>query len=215
MEDDLGVQKYLKELLLDNGFFIRTANDGIAALDVFNSSIPDLVLLDLGLPNMSGEVVCREIRRKNPETPIIILTARDTTSDIVGGLNLGADDYITKPFDAEELLARIRARLRPIGEETILQVSDLELNPKTMEVKRNGQIIMLTPQEYKLLHYLMTNRGRVLTREMILSRVWLYSPEVESRVVDIYVGYLRKKVDANHEHKLLKSVRGFGYMISD
>jgi DNA-binding response OmpR family regulator len=216
VEDDNGLQKYLKELLLDNGYAVHTVSDGIAALDYFKKSEPDLMVLDLGLPVMSGEAVCREVRKKYKDLPIIILTAKDSINDIVEGLNLGADDYMTKPFVADEFLARIKARLRKqVNSETLLKVSDLELDSKTMEVKRKGKDIQLTPQEFKLLQYLMSNKGRILTREMILSRIWLYSSDVETRVVDVYMGYLRKKVDAGTEKKLLHSVRGFGYVIKE
>lgn len=217
VEDDEGLQKYLKELLLDNGYIAQTASDGVAALNAIKKSTPDLLVLDLGLPNMSGESVCLEVRKKHPELPVIILTAKDSVSDIVAGLSLGADDYITKPFVADEFLARLKARLRrnANGGDTKLKISDLELDNTTLEVKRDGKLIQLTPQEFKLLQYLMSNKGRILTREMILNRVWLYSPDIETRVVDVYMGYLRKKIDTGHKKKLFHSVRGFGYMIKD
>lgn len=216
VEDDKGLQKYLRELLLDNGFAVQIAADGIIALDSLAKTQPDLVVLDLGLPNMSGETVCLEIRKKYKELPVIILTARDSISDIVQGLNLGADDYITKPFVADEFLARIKARLRRLGEtDVVLKIADLELNNKSLEVKRAGKSIQLTPQEFKLLQYLMTNKGRILTREMILNRIWLYSSDVETRVVDVYMGYLRKKIDNGYAKKLLHSIRGFGYVIKE
>lgn len=216
VEDDKGLQKYLRELLLDNGYAVQIAGDGITALDSLTKTQPDLVVLDLGLPNMSGETVCLEVRKKYKDLPVIILTARDSISDIVQGLNLGADDYITKPFVADEFLARIKARLRRQGDsDALLKVADLELNNKTLEVKREGQTIQLTPQEFKLLQYLMNNKGRILTREMILNRIWLYSSDVETRVVDVYMGYLRKKIDNNHPKKLLHSIRGFGYVIKE
>jgi DNA-binding response OmpR family regulator len=216
VEDDAGLQKYLKELLLDNGYSVRTAGDGIQALNAIEKSPPDLVVLDLGLPNMSGEAVCAEIRKKYADLRVIILTAKDGVADIVQGLSLGADDYMTKPFMADEFLARIKARLRyKNGHDTALKVDDLELDKRTLEVKRNGKLIQLTPQEFKLLEYLMSNKGRILTREMILNRVWLYSADIETRVVDVYMGYLRKKIDSDADHKLLHSVRGFGYMIKE
>ena len=216
VEDDKGLQKYLKELLLDNGYAVHTASDGIAALEYFKHAEPDLMVLDLGLPNMGGEAVCQEVRKKYKDLPIIILTAKDSITDIVQGLNLGADDYITKPFVADELLARIKARLRKQGDmDMVLKVADLELDSKTLEVKRSGKMIQLTPQEFKLLQYLMSNKGRILTREMILSRIWLYSSDVETRVVDVYMGYLRKKIDSSFPKKLLHSVRGFGYVIKE
>lgn len=216
VEDDIGVQKYLKELLLDNGYHIQIASDGIQAMNMLKKAEPDLVLLDLGLPNMSGEAVCLEVRKQYPNLPVIILTAKDSISDIVGGLSLGADDYITKPFVADELLARIKARLRQTeGGDIKLIVADLELDNTNLEVKRAGKSIQLTPQEFKLLQYLMSNKGRILTRDMILNRVWLYSQDIETRVVDVYMGYLRKKVDNGYDKKLLHSVRGFGYLIKD
>lgn len=217
VEDDKGLQKYLKELLLDNGYSVKMAGDGIEALALLTKSEPDVMVLDLGLPNMSGEAVCAEVRKKYPELPVIILTAKDSINDIVQGLNLGADDYMTKPFVADEFLARIKARLRRKegSNEAILEVADLKLNSKTLEVTRDGKQIQLTPQEFKLLQYLMNNKGRILTREMILNRIWLYSSDIETRVVDVYMGYLRKKIDSDFEHKLLHSVRGFGYVIKE
>lgn len=216
VEDDLGLQKYLKELLLDNGYSVQAASDGITALNLISKVPPDLVILDLGLPNMSGESVCEEIRKKQPDLPVIILTAKDNITDIVQGLKLGADDYITKPFVADELLARIKARLRRNGEtDNKLKIFDLELDNRNFQVRRGGKYIQLTPQEFKLLEYLMRNKGRVLTREMILNRVWLYSQDIETRVVDVYLGYLRKKIDAPFKRKLLQSVRGFGYTIKE
>ncbi|MBI2330175.1 response regulator transcription factor [Candidatus Daviesbacteria bacterium] len=216
VEDDIGLQKYLKELLLNHEFSPQTVPDGIAALSFISKSPPDLVILDLGLPNMSGESVCQQLRKDNPDVPVLILTAKDSVSDIIQGLNLGADDYMTKPFIADELIARIKARLRRHGEaDTKLRIADLELDRKTFEVKRAGKDIQLTPQEFKLLEYLMHNQGRILTREMILNRVWLYSQDIETRVVDVYMGYLRKKIDGDLDKKLFHSVRGFGYMVKD
>ncbi|RJQ36920.1 DNA-binding response regulator [Candidatus Microgenomates bacterium] len=216
VEDDNGLQKYLRELLLDKGYSVQTASDGIQALNYIQKLPPDLIILDLGLPNMSGESVCSEIRKKYPDLRIVILTAKDNVSDIVRGLNLGADDYMTKPFQAEELIARINARLRYREDSNPkLKITDLELDSKTLEVKRSGNLIQLTPKEFKLLQYLMNNKGRILTREMILNRIWLYSPDIETRVVDVYMGYIRKKIDSGHDKKLIHSVRGFGYMIKE
>lgn len=216
VEDDLGVQKYLKELILDNGYTVQTAPDGVSALNSIRKLAPDLVILDLGLPNMNGEAVCLEIRKNHPEVKIIVLTAKDGIQDIVEGLNIGADDYMTKPFVADELLARIKARLRyQDGTDSLLRVGDLELDTKNLTVSRDKKSIQLTPQEFKLLQYLMTNQGRILTREMILNRVWLFTPDIETRVVDVYMGYLRKKIDSSNNTKLLHSVRGFGYMIKE
>ena len=165
---------------------------------------------------MSGESICLEIRKKYPDVLLIILTAKDKKVDIIHGLNLGADDYVTKPFVAEELLARIKARFRHEGEsETKFKIADLEYDKKTLEVKRSGKLVRLTPKELRLLEYLLINKGRVLTREMILNRVWLYSPDIETRAVDVYIGYLRKKIDLGHNKKLIHSVPGYGYMIKE
>lgn len=216
VEDDTGLSKYLKELLSGNGYGVQTAFDGVQALNSIAKLPPDLVILDLALPVMSGESVCLEIRKKYPNLRVIILTAKDGVADIIHGLDLGADDYMTKPFLADELLARIKARLRyQNGNDTVLKVGDLELDNSTFEVKRNSKQLQLTPQEFKLLQYLMSNKGRILTREMILNRVWLYSPDIETRVVDVYMGYLRKKIDSGFSKKLLHSVRGFGYMVKE
>lgn len=217
VEDEIGLQKFLKELLVNNDYSITTVSDGIAALNTILRIPPDLVILDLGLPNMSGEAVLTELRKKYPDLPVIILTAKDSTTDIIRGLDIGADDYMTKPFVADEFLARIKARLRRNGEnpQGKLQVADLELDNHQLSVGRGGKLIQLTPQEFKLLQYLMNNQGRILTREMILNRVWSYSPDIESRVVDVYVGYLRKKIDHNFDKKLLHSIRGFGYVIKE
>jgi DNA-binding response OmpR family regulator len=215
VEDDEGIQTYLKELLLDNGYNVMTAASGVQALNIIKKSLPDLIILDLGLPDMSGESICTQIRKEYPEMRVIILTAKDSVQDIVHGLNLGADDYMTKPFEAEVFLARVQARLRDRSENNNSKViiEDLELDTKTLEVKRNGIAISLTPQELKLLQYLMQNKGRILTRDMILNRLWLSSIDIETRIVDVYVGYLRKKIDHGHKKKLIHSVRGFGYMI--
>ncbi|MBI3981262.1 response regulator transcription factor [Candidatus Microgenomates bacterium] len=216
VEDDQSVLKYLKELLTENNFSVKTANDGTSALDLISRQPPDLVILDLGLPNLTGESVLQEIRKKNPKLPVIILTGKDSVANIVHGLSIGADDYMTKPFVADELLARIKARLRNEGDgESVLRVDDLILNPKSLEVKRADISIDLTPHEFKLLEYLMINKNQVLSRDMILNRVWSYSPDVETRVVDVFMGYLRKKVDAKFKKKLIKSVRGFGYTVKD
>ncbi len=216
IEDDEGIQTYLKELLLDSGYNVMTASDGITGLKIIKKSVPDLVLLDLGLPDMSGESVCAQIRKENPELRIIMLTAKDTPHDVIQGLNMGADDYLTKPFVADVLLARIKARLRRTnGDDFKLIVADLELDTKNLEVTRGGKLLSLTPQELKLLQYMMQNKGRILTRDMILNRLWLSSVDIETRIVDVYIGYLRKKIDTGFEKKLIHSVRGFGYMLKE
>lgn len=216
VEDDEGVRKYLKELLIENGYSVQTEKDGAGALEAVEKTQPDLVLLDLKLPDIEGESVCSEIKKDYPEITVIMLTAKDSTSAVVQGFDMGADDYVKKPFTAEELMARIKAHLRKQdGTDNKLRVADLELDTKTLEVKRGDKHVQLTPQEYKLLEYLMSNKNQVLTREMILNRIWMSSPDIETRVVDVYIGYLRKKIDKEFDNKLIHSVRGFGYVIKD
>lgn len=216
VEDDQGLQNLLKEVLTEFGYATHIESDGSTALQYLKKEPPSLVILDLGLPTLGGETVCLEIRKKYPQLPVIILTARDTTSDVVRGFNLGADDYISKPFETDELIARIKARLRQTPEAQVkLRIADLEVDTESLIVRRGNRSISLTPKEFQLLQYLMTNKGRVLTRDMILNRIWLYSPDIETRVVDVYMGYLRKKIDAGFEKKLLQSVRGFGYVIKE
>lgn len=216
IEDDQDIREYLKDLLTENNYTTHTEEKGVAGIEYFKKNEPDLVLLDLALPDIEGESVCVEIKKNYPNIPIIILTARDNVEDKIKNLNLGADDYITKPFIADELLARIKARLRSIEPGTErLKAADLILDPKKFEVKRGNKKIDLTPQEFRLLEYLMKNKGIVLTRETILNRIWQYSPDIESRVVDVYIGYLRKKIDSGSKKKLINSLRGFGYSIRD
>lgn len=214
VEDEKDIRDSLKKSLTENNYAVETAEDGAQALSLVEKKMPDLVILDLGLPKISGESVLQEIKKNYPNMPVIILSAKSTTSDIVTGFNLGADNYVPKPFVIEELLARIKARFSSMGDGRFkLQVADLELNDDTKEVKRGGKLISLTPKEFELLHYLMANSGRVLSRESILNKIWLYSPEIESRVVDVYIGYLRRKIDYRQKKKLIHSIRGFGYSI--
>lgn len=212
VEDDEGIRTTLKEILTERSFLVDAIEDGAKALDMVKKSPPDLILLDLGLPNISGESVCKEVHKLYPELPIIILTAKRASQDVVNGLTIGAIDYISKPFDIDELIARIKVRLKVVDSE-VLQVDDLRMNTKSMEVTKGGQVINLTPHEFKLLQYLMMNKGQVLTREMILNRVWQYTYDVDSRVVDVYIGYLRKKIDGNAKDTLITGLRGFGYSI--
>jgi len=216
VEDDITLQKVLKSFLQDEGFLIDTASTGSEALIKVEKAAPNLVLLDLGLPDIQGETVLSKIRESYPDVAVVILTAKSQPQEIAAGLNLGADDYLPKPFAAEELLARIRARMTKNGASpNNIQLSDLTLDLGKMAVKRGDKNIDLTKTEYELLTYLLKNKGRVLSREMILNHVWGYSPGVESRAVDIYIGYLRKKIDNGFSNKLIKNKRGFGYYIGD
>lgn len=216
VEDDKDFQKFLKSLLIKNGYSVQTTDKGIAAIDIVEKIQPNLIILDLNLPDMHGESVCSEIRKNHQNLPIIMLTSKSSISEKVQGLVAGADDYITKPFEPDEFLARVKTRLRnQTDTNSKLKIDNLELDSKKIEVKRRGRIINLTPHEFKLLEYLIHNKGIVLTREMILNKIWDYSLNVESRVVDVYMGYLRKKIDAGEKKKLIHCIRGFGYTIRD
>jgi DNA-binding response OmpR family regulator len=216
IEDDKDIREYLREFLTENNFNVHLEEKGAAGISYFREHQPDLVLLDLGLPDMDGGSVSIQLKEIDPQISVIILTANSSVEDKIKQLNIGADDYLTKPFDAGELLARIKARLRTkLPGEMKIKIGDLELDPVKIEVKRAGKRIELTPQEFKLLEYLMNNEGAVLSRETILNRIWQYSPDIESRVVDVYVGYLRKKIDAQGKHPLIHSVRGFGYSVHE
>lgn len=212
VEDDKNIREYLVDALKESNYSVSSTGDGAKAIRMAKDSKPDLVLLDLGLENIAGETVCEEVKKMYPTLPVIILTAKNSTSEIVHGLDIGADDYMSKPFEIDELLARIRTRLKQNGT-NILEIEDLALDSERCEVMRDGKVIPLTAKEFKLLEYLIINQGSVLSRETILDHIWLYSPEIESRVVDVYIGYLRKKIDEGYDKKLIKSVRGFGYTI--
>ncbi len=216
IEDEEDMRQYLKEILLENGYSVKTIGSGISGLSILSKYEPDLVILDLGLPDIRGETVCQEVRKIYPKLPIIIVTAQHSTQKLVEGFNIGASDFIAKPFETSELLARVRARLREAGAvQAKFKAGDVELDTNTMEVKRGNKTIKLTPQEFRLLQYLISNKNQVLSRDMILNRIWPNSSEIETRVVDVYIGYLRKKLDFAVDKKLIHSVRGFGYIIKD
>jgi DNA-binding response OmpR family regulator len=216
VEDDRDLSEAIRDLLQIEGYLVRIAIDGAQALQSIQRTEPDLILLDLGLPNITGEAVCREVKKHYPDIPIIMLTGKSNSSDIVHGLSVGADDYVTKPFETQELIARVKARLRKNQPDDVRYfVDDLVLDTKSLTVKRGTTELSLSPQEYKILSYLMANKERVLTREMILSRLWRNNPDIETRVVDVYIGYLRKKIDYGRQKRLIRSVRGFGYKISE
>src|SRR3989338_2628738 len=172
VEDDSDIQEYVRNLLTENGYTVTTTSTGTSALALINKTEPDLVVLDLKLPDISGEDVCLEIRKKYPNVRIIMLTAKDSLTDKVKGLEAGADDYITKPFAAEEFLARIKTRIKhQTNKQTKLKIADLELDPKKVPVTRSGKPVTLTPTEFNLLQYLMKNKGIVLTRDVILNSI--------------------------------------------
>jgi DNA-binding response OmpR family regulator len=213
VEDDRAIAGFVEPELERVGFLVRCAYDGVSGLEEAEKFGPALIVLDIMLPTLDGVGVLKRLREGGNGAPVIMLTARDTTLDKVHSLDRGADDYLTKPFDIEELLARIRALLRRAEGDEILRVADLEINTSTREVRREEREIELTTREYELLEYMAQNPRRVLSRELLLSRVWDEELGLTTNVVDVYVGYLRRKVDAPGEEKLIRTVRGAGYAL--
>ncbi len=216
VERDERLQKLIKKLLLENGYEVRVTGNGVDALEILDTQAIDLVLLAKDIVDLKRESLCWEIRSNYPEVSIILFVNQEDFEEVRRLFRAGADDFIVLPLDMEELLVRIRSRLtKPRSTETYLQVSELKMDLKKLKVSRNGKLLNLTPREFKLLKFLMRNKGRVLTREIILDRVWSYDESVNSRAIDVYVGYLRRKVDSGYKKKLIRTVRGFGYMIKD
>jgi len=216
VEDDDAIADVLRRSLRNEGYEVRTSGDGVEALDVAAGFVPDLVVLDLGLPGMDGVEVCRRLR-SDGDVPILMLTARSETDDRVTGLDSGADDYLVKPFERQELLARIRAllRRRPPRGAASLEVADLTLNPDTREVHRGEREIELTNREFELLEFLMRNERLVVSRERLLDEVWGYDPMAATNTIDVFISNLRRKLEAGGEPRLLHTKRGAGYVLKD
>ena len=217
VEDERKVASFLRQGLTEEGHAVEIAPDGDAALDLITAEPAyDLVVLDLMLPKRDGFSVLETLRDLHLQLPVLVLTARDGVAAKVAGLDLGADDYLTKPFAFEEFLARVRALLRRgRGQgEPVLKLADLSLDPSTRVVTRAGRRITLTAREYALLEYFLRNGGRVLTRPMIAQHVWATDFDSETNIIDVYVGYLRRKIDGEGELRLLHTIRGAGYTLS-
>ncbi len=217
VEDDERIVEFLRRGLKAEGYQVEVAHTGAEALAFAQSGAFRAIILDLRLPDLNGREVCERLRAQRIDTPVLMLTAMDATIDKVIGLRAGADDYMTKPFAFEELLARIEALLRRGGGElsaaegTELEIADLVMNRQTHTVRRGDQKIELTPKEFALLECFMRARGRVLSRTRILEQVWGYSSDPLTNVVDVYVRQLRRKIDDGHDRKLIHTVRGYGY----
>jgi two-component system response regulator MprA len=219
VDDERAVRESLRRALELEGYEIELAEDGRAALSRLESEEgqPDAVILDVLMPGVDGLEVCRRLRRTGIRVPVLMLTARDEVENRVAGLDAGADDYVTKPFALEELLARVRALLRRTtdGAGEILQFGDLHLDPGTREVRRGERPIELTRTEFALLELFMVNPRQVLTRSIIFERVWGYDFGFASNSLDVYIGYLRRKTEAAGEPRLIQTVRGVGYALRD
>jgi DNA-binding response OmpR family regulator len=214
VEDDDAIAQVLQRSLRLEGYEVKLAADGVVALEEAHAFLPDLVILDLGLPRMDGIEVAKQLRETD-DVPILVLTAREAVDARVEGLDAGADDYLVKPFERQELLARLRALLRrrpPRGQAT-LAVADLRLNPDTHEVTRAGRRIDLTQREFELLEYLMRNERIVISRQRLLDEVWGYDPFSMTNTIEVFVSNLRRKLEAGGEPRLLHTIRGAGYVL--
>ncbi|MDQ2983575.1 MAG: response regulator transcription factor [Actinomycetota bacterium] len=218
VDDERAVRESLRRALELEGYEIDLAEDGDEALGRLEAEQPDAVILDVLMPGVDGLEVCRRIRSTGSKLPVLMLTARDAVENRVEGLDAGADDYVTKPFALEELLARVRALLRRTGDgadDGVLRFADLELDPGTREVRRNGKPIELTRTEFSLLELFLRNPRQVLTRSIIFERVWGYDFGFASNSLDVYIGYLRRKTEAGDKPRLIQTVRGVGYALRE
>jgi len=215
VEDEKKVASFIRKGLEEEGYAVDVALDGEVGLQMATDRVHDLIILDIQLPRLSGMELLRSLRAKRIATPVLLLTVRAAIEDKVLGLDAGADDYLTKPFSFRELVARVRALLRRRTEsgQTELRVADLTLDPVRHTVSRGSEKIELTAKEFALLDYFMRNPGRVLTRTMIAEHVWDYDFDSMTNVIDVYVNYLRRKIDSDREPKLIHTVRGVGYML--
>lgn len=216
VEDDSKVASFLAKGLSENGYAVEVRPDGQSGLEVFETDSFDLVIVDWMLPEMDGVTVCKEIRKRSSRVPILFLTVKDAVADKVTGFDAGADDYVTKPFSFLELLARIRALLRR-GNATIeeFQVDDLEVNVSERRVRRGGESIDLSNKEFSILEYFLRHKNRLITRAVLIDHVWNINFDRGSNVVDVYINYLRKKLDCGSRRPLIHTVRGAGYILKD
>jgi len=215
VEDEARIARFIRRGLEEEGHAVDVATDGDEAIVLATTNDYDVILLDILLPRRNGLAVCHDLRQRNVATPILMLTAKDSVQDKVAGLNSGADDYLTKPFSFDELVARVNAltRRQALARSPILSVADLTLDPISHDVRRGGDPVELTNKEYALLALLMRRPGQVLTRTQIAQQIWDMDVDSDSNVIDVYIRYLRKKVDAGRDQPLIHTVRGVGYTI--
>jgi DNA-binding response OmpR family regulator len=217
VEDEPSLLSIITKRLKEEGYGVDSAKDGREGENYISSAEYDCIILDIMIPFQDGLTLLRKIRAKNISAPVLLLTAKDSIDDRVTGLDSGADDYLVKPFSFDELLARVRAMLRRHKDKknTVLSVGDLEMDTITREVQRGGKVIELTSKEYSILEYFLRNKNRVLTKSQIAEHVWNYDFEYNSNIVEVYVRYLRRKMDEEFENKLIHTIRGGGYVIKD
>ena len=217
VEDEPGIAQFIRQGLREAGYAVDVAHDGQEGLDYAYVAEYDVFVLDILLPKLDGLDVLRALRARGVKTPVLLLTAKDTVEDRVRGLDSGADDYLVKPFAFPELVARLRALLRrpPLQMDPVLHLRDLEMDTARREVRRSGRLIELSPREFTLLEYLLRHPRHVLTRTQLAEHVWNFDFFNDSNVVDVYIGYLRRKIDRGYDRPLLQTVRGVGYRLSD
>lgn len=216
VEDELSIAQFVRQGLSEAGYAVDLASNGLEGLDYALAAEYDAIVLDIMLPQMDGLRLLQELRGRGYKTPVLLLTARDTVENRVEGLDNGADDYLVKPFAFPELLARLRALQRrpPLQVEPVLRLADLEMDSAQREVRRAGRLIELSPREFTLLEYLLRHPNQVLTRTQIAEHIWNFDFYNESNVVDVYIGYLRRKLDQGSKQSLIQTVRGVGYRLS-
>lgn len=217
VEDEINLARFIELELISEGYQVSVAHDGMTGLTIARESLLDLAILDWMVPGLSGIELCRRLRSTGSKVPVILLTAKNEVNDRVTGLDAGADDYVVKPFSLEELLARVRAHLRRTqeGDETVLRFEALTLNRQTREVYRGTRAIELTAKEFDLLEYLLSHPRQVFTRDQILETVWGYDFMGDSNIIEVYVRYLRLKLEENHEPRLIHTMRGVGYVLRE
>lgn len=217
VEDEPGIADFIRQGLTESAYAVDVACDGLTGLDYALSAAYDVLILDIMLPKLNGLDLVEELRRRGVRTPTLMLTARDTVDDRVAGLDAGADDYLVKPFAFAELLARIRSLLRrpPLQSGSVLHVADLELDTVHHQVRRGGRVLELSPKEFAMLEFLMRHPNQVLTRTQIGEHIWNFDFCNESNVVDVYIGYLRRKIDKDQRVRLIHTVRGVGYRLGE
>jgi DNA-binding response OmpR family regulator len=218
VEDEVAIANFIQEGLEEEGYAVDVVYNGKDGLRMAlnNVEVYDVVLLDWMMPGLSGIEICRQMRKENQKTPIIFLTAKDSVDDVVFGLEAGANDYLRKPFAFEELLARIRVLLRtPAGSQTVFRVGDIELNLETHRVEKDGQSVELTQKEFALLEFLLRNKGKITRRTWIIEKIWNVNFDRDTSIIDVYINFLRKKLDAPGQASFIQTIRGVGYRIND